>query len=89
MMNADASAVVNRTVTLFDRLQLHRDKERNILALACAFILLCSALRVDPQDAFVAAKNLMVDPLRPDGKRHGFAAMEMHLRDDYIAGGRN
>lgn len=84
LVNADAGAVQNRMVHLFDRLQLRRDKERNILALACAFILMCRALKVTPQDAFTASQNLMVDPLRPEGIRHGFAAMELHLRDDYV-----
>lgn len=36
LINADRSKVTNRTVSIFDRLQLKRDKELNLLALACS-----------------------------------------------------
>lgn len=83
LVNADRAKVTNKMVSLFDRLQLKRDKESNLLALACAFILLAEAMKVPAQDAFQAAKNLMYDPLRHEGIGHGFAAMQEHLKVDY------
>ncbi len=84
MVNADRKAVTHKTVNIFDRIQMNRNKETNLLALACAFIIACKSLRIKEQDAFTAAKNLMVDPLRPEGISHAFAAMVSHLEEDYV-----
>lgn len=76
--------MARKTVLLFDRIQLKTDKESNVLALACAFILLCRRLKVNVQDAFTAAGNLLIDRSKiEDQMDDRFAAISMHLRDDY------
>lgn len=81
---ADKSAVAQKTVTIFDRLQMRLHKETSLLALACAFALTCKVYAITPSEALQASANLMRDPLRPEGISHSFAAMEMHLEDDYL-----
>lgn len=56
-----------------------------MLALAAAFLLLCERCKVSPQDAFTATTNVMFDRVRHEGIRHSFAAIQMHLADDYVA----
>lgn len=84
-MNADRTRVGRLCVLLFDRIQLHPIYEEQVLALAGAFALMCDVLRVAPQDAFTAVKNLMVDERHPDGLLHQFAAMKHHLATELCA----
>lgn len=72
-------------VLLFDRIQLHENKEEQVLALAAAFLLLAEVAGIPAQDAFVAIKNLMADPLHADGIEHRFAAMKYHLQTELLA----
>lgn len=84
LMNADSKEVAVRTAAIFDRLQgYHTNQEPSVLATAAAFLLLCEKCKVSPQDAFTAAKNLMYDRVRAERIRHTFAAIQMHLADDY------
>lgn len=90
LMNADRGVVASLTVRLFSAIEDFR-KERQLLALACAFVLLCDACRIPAQDVFTAAKNLMANPIaaeadaRPMGPQ--FEAMSYHLRTDVLAKG--
>jgi len=79
-MNADRVTVARLCVQVFDRLQLHPNKAEQVLALAGAFALITDALRVSPQDAFTAVRNLMVDRQHSDRKVAQFAAIEHFMR---------
>ncbi len=82
LMNADRPAVARLCVLLFDRIQQHRSKEEQLLALAGAFVLMAKALKVNVQEAFTAVGNLMTDPLGPDGLEEHFSAMAYHLETE-------
>lgn len=72
-------------VKAFSAIQDHPRKEEQLLALAGAFVLMASVLKVSAQEAFTAVKNLMTDPLGPDGLVHQFAAMRYHLDTELAA----
>lgn len=81
LMNSDKNAVAKATVKAFDAIQ-HLRRETQLLGLACAFVLLARTLNFPAQDAFVAAKNLMVDPKHSSGMDHRFDAMAWHIQED-------
>ncbi len=86
LVNADRTTVARTTVELFDRVQ-HREKEAQLLGLACAFILMAESLRVPAQDAFTAAANLMADKVNPSGREARFDAMKFHLETELLKEG--
>lgn len=85
LINADRRTVANAVVDIFNGLDLAPAQARNeekLLALAGAFVLMASVLKVNAQEAFTAVKNLMTDPLGPDGLVKQFSAMRFHLEED-------
>lgn len=72
-------------VLLFDRIQQHGDPEEQLLALAAAFLLMADVAGIPAQDAFVAVKNLMSDPLKAEGLTLQFSAMKYHLETELKA----
>lgn len=88
LMNADRKEVASTTVHIFSRIEAFR-KERQLLGLACAFVLLCDACNIPAQDVFTAAKNLMANPLKAEASARPlapqFEAMGYHLRTDVMA----
>lgn len=83
--HAPQGVVANLTAQLFDRLQ-DKPKEHQLLAMACAFILMAETCRLPAQDAFQAASNLMKDPLTATGRHVTFDAMRYHLETDILQG---
>lgn len=85
---ASASRVeVSRTcVEVFDRVQT-KPREHQLLGLACAFILMCEALRVRESDAFATASRIMADKLTPSGRTAHFDAMKYHLETELTRNG--
>lgn len=84
LMSAPKKTVADLCVLIFDRIQ-SRDKEHQLLALAAAFTLLCSACKIEPQDVYAASKNLMADPLTSTGLAPQFQAMRFHLNTEVLA----
>lgn len=84
LSNANRANVARLCVLLFDRLQHHARKEEQLLALAAAFLLMAEACGIPAQDAFVAVKNMMADPLRASGIYHQFDAMRYHLDTEVL-----
>jgi len=82
--NADQGQVAALTVGLFDSLQRNPVREHRLVALACAFVLLSRAARVNAQDVFTAATNLMVDETTSERMTPQFAAMAFHLEEDLV-----
>lgn len=70
-------------VTIFDRIQ-DWGREKQLLALACAFMLMAETAKVPPQDVFTAASNLMYDPMTSTGRGLQFQAMKFHLATDIL-----
>lgn len=85
-MNADRTEVASNCVSIFDRIQ-DIGKEAQVLALAAAFLLLCTAKRIPAQDAFTAVKNLMTDPTTSSGLGPQFQAMKYHLETEVLHDG--
>jgi aminopeptidase N len=80
--------VAKLCVLIFDRIQgYHLHKEAQLLAIAAAFTLMADAMKVPPQDAFTAVKNLMADPEHKGSLRAQFAAMAFHLEDELLGKG--
>lgn len=71
-------------VKAFNAIQL-LPKEVQVLALAAAFSLLIDVTKLPPQDAHVAVRNLMRDPLNPHGIAPQFSAMQYHLETELEA----
>ena len=71
-------------VLLFDRIQLHENKEEQLLALAAAFLLMSEAAGFPAQDSFTAIKNMMADPTRASGIFHQFDALKFHIQDELL-----
>lgn len=89
IVNADRPIVARLVVDLFNTLDQsppHIRNEEKLLALAGAFVLMASVLKVSAQEAFTAVKNLMTDPLGPDGLVQQFAAMRFHLEEELCKG---
>jgi hypothetical protein len=76
--------VADGCVRIFDRIQ-GWPKEYQILSLASAFLLACTAAGIPAQDAFTATKNLMADPLTQSGLAPQFQAMQYHLNTEVYA----
>lgn len=85
LVNANRSRVAHLCVLLFDRVQSEPRKEEQLLALAAAFLLMAEAMGLDAQDAFVAVKNMMADPMRASGVFHQFDAIKYHLKQELLA----
>lgn len=84
--NASQARVANLMVAIFDKVDHHSRKEEQLLALAGAFILQATALKVPAQDAFSAVKSLMYDPLTDDQLVPQFGAMVLYLQEDVLNG---
>lgn len=83
LMSSSSQATASDTVDVFDRIQ-QKPKERQLLALACAFTLLCDACNIPPQDVFLASANLMADKETASGLRPQFRAMQYHLETEVL-----
>lgn len=79
--SANKTQVAKATVKVFDAIQ-HLKKEIQLHAMAAAFVLLASALNFNPQEAFTATKNLMVDKTTSSGLDIRFDAMRFHAAED-------
>ena len=86
LFNADRKDVARTTVEVFDRVQT-KPKANQLLALTCAFILMCEALGVDLNDAYVASYNIMADKVNPTGRGEQFDAMKFHLATEVTQDG--
>lgn len=80
---APQGVVANLTATIFDRIQ-DKPKEHQLLAMACAFILMAETCRFPAQDAFAAASNLMKDPLTATGRHVTFDGLRYHLETETL-----
>jgi hypothetical protein len=85
LMNAPSEKVAEATVLIFDRIQ-GLPKYLQLLALACAFLLVAETSGIPAQDAFTASKNLMVDPSTKTGLGLRFQAMKHHLATEVLSG---
>lgn len=83
--NADKQKVQQACVKVFDRIQKWSPEEQAI-ALACSFLILCRAMKVEPQDVFTVCSNLMYDPLHSSRMDHRFDAMRWHLENQVLPG---
>jgi hypothetical protein len=83
LMSASQSEVATSCVTIFDRIQAW-GREKQLLALATAFLLMADASGIPAQDIFTASKNLMYDPLTHTGLAPQFQAMRFHLNTDIL-----
>lgn len=81
--SARQSEVANACVSVFDRIQ-GWTREKQLLALAAAFVLLADASGIPAQDVFTASKNLMADPLTQTGLAPQFQAMRFHLNTEVL-----
>src|ERR1700744_1964930 len=79
LIMADRDAVARLAVLLFDRIQMHANKEEQLLSLAAAFLLMSEAFGVPAQEGFTAVKNMMADPMRASGIYHQFDALRHYL----------
>jgi hypothetical protein len=77
--NADPSQVAKAVFEQLDRLQGH---PQGVLCASAAitFLLLCEHFKVEPQDVFVAAKNLLMDDRQ--GGRHEFGAVRLFVQNE-------
>ena len=80
---ANREDVAATCVRIFDRIQ-GMGKEKQLLGLACSFILLAEAAGIPAQDVFTASKNLMADPMTQTGRAPQFQAMRFHLDTDVL-----
>lgn len=80
---ADKRSVARTCVDIFSAIQ-SKAREKQLLALACSFILLCEASGIPAQDVFSASKNLMADPMTSTGLQPQFGAMRYHLQTDVL-----
>lgn len=80
---ASKKEVAATTINIFDRIQGFA-REKQLLGLACAFILLAEASGIPAQDVFTASKNLMADKLTSTGRAAEFQAMRYHLETDVL-----
>ena len=83
LMNASRKDVADSMVAVFDRIQLW-GREKQLLALASAFVLLADTSGIPAQDVFSASKNLMHDPMTSTGLAPQFQAMKFHLNTDVL-----
>lgn len=81
--NADKQKVTRACVKVFDRIQQWKPEEQAI-ALACSFLILCRAMKVEPQDVFTVSQNLMYDPVNANRVDHRFDAMRWHLENQVL-----
>jgi hypothetical protein len=87
LSSADADQVATLAVSIFERLQNYPRKEYQLLAIACAFLLLSRAGRVPAQETFTYATNLMTDPLREEGMGRSFAGL-LHYLENWLEAGK-
>ena len=80
---ASKQEVAHACVSVFDRIQ-GWGREKQLLALATAFVLLADASGIPAQDVFTASKNLMIDPMTSTGLAPQFQAMRFHLKTEVL-----
>ena len=83
---ADRTQVARATVQIFDKLEGRHPAHVQLLAMACAFRLLCMASRLRLPDVGTACENLMHDPLAASGMEPRFDAMRYHLESHLLSG---
>ena len=83
LMSASKKEVGNSMVAIFDRIQGWA-REKQLLALASAFVLLADTSGIPAQDVMTATKNLMYDPMTRSGLAPQFQAMKFHLNTDVL-----
>jgi hypothetical protein len=81
MNHADRTRVAAAAIRALDRIQA-LPREVQLLALATAFILSCDVADTPAQDAFVASKNLMYDPLTQTGIAPQFQGVKRYLQEE-------
>jgi hypothetical protein len=77
--NADPAQVAQAAFTQLDRLQGFK-QEVLCASAAATFLLLCEHFKVEPQDVFVATKNLLMDDR--EGGRHEFEAVRLFVKHE-------
>ncbi len=77
--NAPPKEVAQAAFELLDRLQNHR-QEVLCASLAAAFLVVCEHFQVEPQDVFVATRNLLMD--EREGGRHEFGAVKLFVQHE-------
>ena len=83
LMNANRKEVGDSMVAIFDRIQGWA-REKQLLAMASAFVLLADTSGIPAQDIFAASKNVMYDPMTSTGLAPQFQAMRFHLNTDVL-----
>lgn len=79
LVNAPPQAVSEITFRIIDALQdHHKTPLAQAAGVAAGFLLLCEHLGVEPQDVFVAAKNILMDE-RHGGSKH-FEAVRLYVK---------
>lgn len=79
--NMPPEAVALASFEVIDALQRHHLYPANqVGALAATFLLVCSHLKLDPQDVFTATKNLLMAD-RYAGRQH-FNAVKLYVENE-------
>ena len=84
LVNAPPKAVAEISFLVVDSIQHHhKTPMAQAAAVAATFLILCERLRLNPQDVFVAAKNILMDE-RNGGSKH-FEAVRMYVKNEIPA----
>lgn len=81
---ASRSQVATACVKLFDRVQA-LPAHVQLLALACAFRILCETAKLRLPDVMPAVGNIMSDPLTSTGWEPRFDAMRYHIETHLLS----
>lgn len=81
LVNAPPQAVAETTFRVIDAVQVHPPMVR-ASGIAAAFLLTCERLKLDPQDVFVATKNILLDE-REGGSKH-FEAVRLFVENERL-----
>jgi hypothetical protein len=81
LVNAPPKAVAEISFLVIDGIQHHPTNPlAQAAGVAATFLLLCEHLKVEPQDVFVATKNILLDE-REGGSKH-FEAVRMFVSNE-------
>lgn len=79
LVNAPSKVVSSAAFQLIDRLQ-HHPKEIQSAAVAALFLTVCRVHRLQPQDVFTVANNMMADTIH--GERPEFRALRLYAQHE-------
>jgi len=79
MINAPSEAVAQAAMQCVDRLQHHPAAIQSVAA-AAVFLEVCHAHRVQPQDVYTVATNMMADTIH--GQRPEFRALRLYTKHE-------